>query len=99
MAQQAYWTIGLAYMDDSVTSVTAPAVLGICYMAGYAGGFAGKMLGSACLGLTSANGLGAWWLGWPVITAVHSTIAFLFLLLPEKIRTRQGRIFCDKLAF
>ena len=76
-------------MDDSVTSVTAPAVLGICYMAGYAGGFGGKMLGSACLGLTSYNGLGAWWLGWPVITAVHSTIAFLFLLLPEKIRARQ----------
>ena len=91
MAQQAYWTIGLAYMDDSVRSISAPAVLGICYMAGYAGGFAGKMLGSACLGLTSDNGLGAWWLGWPVITAVHSTIAFLFLLLPEKIREKEKK--------
>ena len=90
MAQQAYWTIGLAYMDDSVRTASAPAVLGICYMAGYAGGLAGKMLGSACLGLTSDNGLGAWWLGWPVITCVHSTLAFLFLLLPARIRAPEA---------
>ena len=94
MAQQAYWTIGLAYMDDSVRSVSAPAVLGICYMAGYAGGLAGKMLGSVCLSLTSDNGLGAWWLGWPLVMAVHSSLALLFLLLPEKIRETE----CDQAA-
>ena len=88
VAQQAYWTIGLAYMDDNVTNTSAPAVLGICYMAGYAGGFAGKMLGSACLSFTSGE-LGAWWLGWPVITVVHSTLAILFILLPAQIRDKE----------
>ena len=49
VAQQAYWTLGLAYMDDNVQLTSAPAVLGVCYMAGYLGGFLGKLLGSACL--------------------------------------------------
>ena len=57
-------------------------------MAGYIGGFAGKMLGSACLNIKFGNDdeLGAWWLGWPLIAAWHSVLAFLFTLLPYQIK-------------
>ena len=57
-------------------------------MAGYIGGFAGKMLGSACLNIKFGNDdeLGAWWLGWPLIAAWHSLLAFLFTLLPYQIK-------------
>ena len=87
VAQQAYWTLGLAYMDDNVQLTSAPAVLGVCYMAGYLGGFLGKLLGSACLSVkvNSGDELGAWWLGWPVIGLVHCMVAACFLLLPHQI--------------
>ena len=55
-------------------------------MAGYFGGFCGKLLGSACLNYHPDGGeLGAWWLGWPVIGAWHSALAVAFLLLPYQI--------------
>ena len=55
-------------------------------MAGYIGGFAGKMLGSACLNIKYGDDeLGSWWLGWPIIAAWHSLLAFCFILLPYQI--------------
>ena len=89
VAQQAYWTLGLAYMDDSVAARSAPAVLGLCYMAGYLGGFLGKLLGSMCLGVSWAGELGAWWLGWPVLALAHSSLAAMFLLLPPSLAPAQ----------
>ena len=89
VAQQAYWTLGLAYMDDNVELRSAPAVLGVCYMAGYLGGFLGKLLGSACLGVSWAGELGAWWLGWPVLALAHSSLAAMFLLLPPSLAPAQ----------
>ena len=89
VAQQAYWTLGLAYMDDSVAARSAPAVLGLCYMAGYLGGFLGKLLGSMCLGVSWAGELGAWWLGWPVLALAHSSLAAMFLLLPPSLGPAQ----------
>ena len=58
-------------------------------MAGYLGGFAGKLLASGCLSLVlgSDGELGAWWLGWPIIALTHSLVAGCFLLLPHQIRT------------
>ena len=93
VAQQAYWTLGLAYMDDNVRLTSAPAVLGVCYMAGYLGGFAGKVLGSVCLNLKTGpeDELGSWWLGWPIIGLVHSMVAFCFLLLPPVVKTDQDK--------
>ena len=35
LASQTYWTLGIAYMDDKVKNIAAPAILGVCYMAGY----------------------------------------------------------------
>ena len=80
-------------MDDNVRNTSAPAVLGICYMAGYLGGFTGKMLGSACLqvGVSPGHELGAWWLGWPIITLVHSSLALMFLLLPYKLHNTEEK--------
>ena len=71
-------------------STSSAAVLGICYMAGYLGGFAGKILGSACLNYTPGDGeLGAWWLGWPLIAVGHSCLAFGFILLPFRILKKE----------
>ena len=55
-------------------------------MAGYLGGFAGKLLASGCLSIVvSSDGeLGAWWLGWPIIAITHSLVAGCFLLLPPR---------------
>ena len=95
---QSYWTLGIAYMDDNVKTGAAAAVIGVCYMVGFVGGFLGKLLGSACLKLsaTSLNSLvdaksdlGAWWLGWPLIAAVHSLLAISFLFLPHHLQTSQ----------
>ena len=68
-------------------------MLGLCYMAGYLGGFAGKLLASGCLSLVvSSDGeLGAWWLGWPFIAITHSLVAGCFLLLPRQIKTREDK--------
>ena len=63
-------------------------MLGVCYMAGYLGGFAGKLLASGCLSIVLGEDgeLGAWWLGWPVIAVAHSLVASCFLLLPHQIK-------------
>ena len=59
-------------------------------MAGYFGGFCGKLLGSACLNYYPDGGeLGAWWLGWPVIGVWHSLLAMCFLLLPYQIISKE----------
>ena len=67
-------------------------MLGVCYMAGYLGGFAGKLLASGCLSIVmgSDGELGAWWLGWPIIAVTHCLVAACFLLLPHQLRTGDG---------
>ena len=94
LASQAYWTLGIAYMDDNVKSGAAAAVIGGCYMVGFVGGFCGNLLGSACLrlnvdglGPVMEGSLGAWWLGWPLIAVVHTCLATGFLFLPHHLPT------------
>ena len=65
------WTLGVAYMVDAISPLAVPAALGLCYIAGYLGGFFGSLLASACLGLD------AWWLGWPIMSVCQATVAFL----------------------
>ena len=90
LASQTYWTLGIAYMDDNVRNMAAPAVLGVCYMAGYLGGFLGSLLASACLNeKIGADLLGAWWLGWPIIGSFHLCLSFGFLLLPWSLPLNQ----------
>ena len=91
LASQTYWTCGIAYMDDNVKNIAAPAILGVCYMAGYLGGFLGIVLASACLKFKIGEDLlGAWQLGWPIIGSFHSMLAFGFLFLPHRFPTSQG---------
>ena len=66
-----YWTLGVAYMVDAISPLAVPAALGLCYIAGYLGGFFGSLLASACLGQD------AWWLGWPIMSVCQATVAFL----------------------
>ena len=71
VAGATYWTLGVAYMVDAISPVAVPAALGLCYIAGYLGGFFGSLLASACLSQ------GAWWLGWPLMSVCQATVAFL----------------------
>ena len=71
VAGATYWTLGVAYMVDAVSPVAVPAALGLCYIAGYLGGFFGSLLASACLSQD------AWWLGWPIMSVCQATVAFL----------------------
>ena len=66
-----YWTLGVAYMVDAISPMAVPAALGLCYIAGYLGGFFGSLLASACLSQD------AWWLGWPIMSVCQATVAFL----------------------
>ena len=61
------------YMVDAISPLAVPAALGLCYIAGYLGGFFGSLLASACLGQD------AWWLGWPIMSVCQATVAFLLL--------------------
>ena len=47
VAGATYWTLGVAYMVDAISPVAVPAALGLCYIAGYLGGFFGSLLASA----------------------------------------------------
>ena len=71
VAGATYWTLGVAYMVDAISPLAVPAALGLCYIAGYLGGFFGSLLASACLGQD------AWWLGWPIMSVCQATVAFL----------------------
>ena len=71
VAGATYWTLGVAYMVDAISPLAVPAALGLCYIAGYIGGFFGSLLASACLDQD------AWWLGWPIMSVCHATVAFL----------------------
>ena len=71
VAGATYWTLGVAYMVDAISPLAVPAALGLCYIAGYLGGFFGSLLASACLDQD------AWWLGWPIISVCQATVAFL----------------------
>ena len=71
VAGSTYWTLGVAYMVDAISPVAVPAALGLCYIAGYLGGFFGSLLASACLSQDM------WWLGWPVMSLCQATVAFL----------------------
>ena len=71
VAGATYWTLGVAYMVDAISPVAVPAALGLCYIAGYLGGFFGSLLASACLSQD------AWWLGWPIMSACQAIVALL----------------------
>ena len=71
VAGATYWTLGVAYMVDAISPVAVPAALGLCYIAGYLGGFFGSLLASACLSQDK------WWLGWPIMSVCQATVAFL----------------------
>ena len=71
VAGATYWTLGVAYMVDAISPLAVPAALGLCYIAGYLGGFFGSLLASACLSRD------AWWLGWPIMSVCQATVAFL----------------------
>ena len=71
VAGSTYWTLGVAYMVDAISPVAVPAALGLCYIAGYLGGFFGSLLASACLSQDM------WWLGWPIMSLCQATVAFL----------------------
>jgi len=80
VAGATYWTLGVAYMVDAISPVAVPAALGLCYIAGYLGGFFGSLLASACLSQDK------WWLGWPIMSVCQATVAFLLFRLPANIR-------------
>ena len=71
VAGATYWTLGVAYMVDAISPMAVPAALGLCYIAGYLGGFFGSLLASVCLSKD------AWWLGWPIMSVCQATVAFL----------------------
>ena len=71
VAGATYWTLGVAYMVDAISPLAVPAALGLCYIAGYLGGFFGSLLASACLDQD------AWWLGWPIMSVCQAIVAFL----------------------
>ena len=70
VASATYWTLGVSYMVDAISPMAVPAALGLCYIAGYLGGFFGSLLASACLSQDM------WWLGWPIMSVCQAAVAF-----------------------
>ncbi|XP_043943748.1 solute carrier organic anion transporter family member 1A2-like [Protopterus annectens] len=93
--------LGLSYIDDFAKEENSAFYVGIVQTVSVIGPLAGYMLGSLCaklyvdigyvnlddlsIGLQDIRWVGAWWLGFLVVGAVHFFTAIPFLFLPKSL--------------
>ncbi|KAF6213994.1 hypothetical protein GE061_011723 [Apolygus lucorum] len=103
-----YYTLGTTYMDDNIKKSKTPALISISYFIRMLGPAIGASLSGYCLSLyispklhpkinnRDPRWLGAWWLGWIVLSVAMFIMASLVALFPRHlprayVRRQQSR--------
>ncbi|XP_021914985.1 solute carrier organic anion transporter family member 2B1-like isoform X2 [Zootermopsis nevadensis] len=87
---------GLAYVDDNVEKGNSPALIGEIIALRHLGPHVGVLLAWRCLSLysgpldveprqTSSEWVGAWWLGWPILSTLMFVVAILVAMFPRQL--------------
>lgn len=99
VATSFYYAFGIPYVDDNVPKDNSPMFLGFMGASRTLGPALGFVLGSACLKLYVVPGgggalqegdpgwLGAWWLGWLLISVAMVMVAPFLALFPQRLPT------------
>lgn len=92
-----YYTLGASYMDDNIQKSKTPALISFSYFLRTLGPALGYTAASFCLKAyisptltptitnTDPRWLGAWWMGWLVISAGLLVSAFFLSLFPREL--------------
>lgn len=97
MGGSLYYTLGVSYMDDNIQKAKTPALISVSYFLRMLGPAIGYALASLCLkfyispsltptvGTDDPRWLGAWWLGWIILSIVLAVLASLLALFPKTL--------------
>ena len=96
-----FYSFGIPYIDDNVSKRNSPMVLSLVLAGRTLGPALGYVLGTATLKIYVVPGgggdiqegdpgwLGAWWLGFVIISVATLTLAPLLALFPERLPTEE----------
>lgn len=87
---------GLVYVDDNVEKQNSAALIGEVIALRHLGPYMGVLLAWRCLSLysgpmdmepkqTSSEWVGAWWLGWPILSTLIFLVAILIAMFPSQL--------------
>ncbi|KAJ9590582.1 hypothetical protein L9F63_016351, partial [Diploptera punctata] len=87
---------GIAYIDDNVTKKTSPAFIGQVIALRYLGPQLGMTLAWRCMSVyagpleqepdpDSSQWIGAWWLGWPILSTLMFILAIIVGMFPKQL--------------
>lgn len=87
---------GISYVDDNVEKRNSAALIGEVIALRHLGPYMGVLLAWRCLsiysgpldvypGETSSDWVGAWWLGWPILSTLIFVVAILVAMFPSQL--------------
>ncbi|GLV37583.1 Organic anion transporting polypeptide 58Dc [Carabus blaptoides fortunei] len=98
-----YYTLGVTYMDDNIKKSKTPALISFSYFLRMLGPAIGYSLASFCLNIyisptlsptittKDPRWLGAWWLGWGLLSLFLIVFATLLALFPKTLPRAAAR--------
>ncbi|EDW01467.1 GH20434 [Drosophila grimshawi] len=98
-----FYTLGLSYMDDNSSKSRTPAMLSWSAFLRMLGPAFGYSLASVCLrlyidpqlepliGNNDTRWLGAWWLGWIILTVIMLVSAVFIYMFPKELPSARAR--------
>ncbi|XP_046382790.1 solute carrier organic anion transporter family member 74D [Ischnura elegans] len=103
-----YFALGQTYLDDNTAKRKTPMLLGVVLALRTVGPALGFLLGWACLSLyidpsltplitkKDPRWLGAWWLGWIILTVALLLFSFLIAMFPKHLPKQKGTLPSDR---
>lgn len=94
IANIGYYAFGISYLDDNTKKIHISSFLGIIVAIKVIGSLLGYILAWACLRIDSENleivqsyneQIGAWWLGWPILTVLIFLGAIFLSWFPRRL--------------
>ncbi|GFG35687.1 hypothetical protein Cfor_12787 [Coptotermes formosanus] len=87
---------GISYVDDNVEKSTSAALIGEVIALRHLGPYMGVLLAWRCLSIYSGHldvdpqqasydWVGAWWLGWPILSTLMFVVAILVAMFPSQL--------------
>lgn len=94
MANVSYYSLGISYLDDNTKKKHVAALIGLVLATRFLGALLGYVLAWGCLRLDADNfnivesyqeQIGAWWLGWPILTILLAIPGSLLAMFPRRL--------------